>query len=123
MDSFSATGTNGSCPPIKTMVEEKIHVFNTNIQKKLLAKYEQKSKVKAQQWSKLVSDKKSLITTIFGQCNDATRTKIALGTNYQTNCDDGNLINFLTRLQTLYYGSNDSGLSYNKPYKMVVAVK
>ena len=57
-------------------------------------------------WSKLVSDKKSLITIIFGQCNDATRTKIA----------------FLTRLRTICYKSDDGDLSY-KSYKMVVTVK
>ena len=106
--------------PIKQMVE-KIHVFNANLQKQLLVEYEQKSKIKSQEWSKLVSDKKSLITIIFGQCNDATRTKIALSTNYKTNRDNGNLIKFFSRLQTVCYKSDDSGLSY-KPYKMVVAV-
>ena len=71
-------GTDGSRTPIKQMVE-KIHVFNATIQKKLLAEYEQKSKVKSQQQSKLISDQKSLITILFGQCDDATRTKVTLG--------------------------------------------
>ena len=39
---------NGVRPPIKEMVES-IHVFDTNIQKQLLAEYEQKLKVKSQQ--------------------------------------------------------------------------
>ena len=63
-----------------------------------------------------------MITIIFGQCDDATRTKITLGTNYKDNHDNGNLINFFTRLRTVCYESNDGGWSY-KPYKMVVAVK
>ena len=63
-----------------------------------------------------------LITVIFGQCDDATRTKIALGTNCKTDCDDGNLINFLKRLRTVCYKSDNGGLSY-KQYKIAVAVK
>ena len=43
------------------------------------------------------------MTIIFGQCDNATRTEIALGANYETNCEDGELINFLTRLQTVCY--------------------
>ena len=93
----STVGTNGSCTPIKETVE-KTHVFYKNIQKQLLVKYEQKSKVKSQEWSKLVSDKKSLIITIFRQCDEATRTKIALGTSYAANCDAGNLINFFHKI-------------------------
>ena len=62
------------------------------------------------------------MTIIFGQCNDATRTEIALGANYNTDCENRELINFLARLQTVYYGSDDGGLSF-KPYKNVVVVK
>ena len=47
---------------------------------------------------------------------------MALGTTYEADRDTGNLINFLTRLRTVCYKSDDSGLSY-KPYKMVVAGK
>ena len=101
---------------------QKIHVFNANLQKHLLAKHKQKSKIKSQEWSKLVADKKLLITIVFGQCDDATRTEIALSANYKTDRDAGNLINFLTRLRTVCYKSDNGGLSY-KPYKMVVAVK
>ena len=74
---------------------EKTHVFNSNLQKQLLSEYDQKSKIKSQEWAKLTADKKSLITIIFGQYNDSTRTKLALGTTYKANCDTGNLINFL----------------------------
>ena len=62
------------------------------------------------------------MTIIFGQCNDATRTKTALGANYKTDCENRELINFLTRLQTVCYGSDNRGLSF-KPYKNVVVVK
>ena len=64
-------------------VQEKSHVHNPNLQIQLLLDYNQKSKLKLQEWSKLTADKKSLITIIFGQCNDTTRTEIALGTNYK----------------------------------------
>ena len=107
---------------MRTEMQQKYHVFNPNLQKQLLSDYNQKSKLKLQEWSKLTADKKSLITIIFGQCDDATRTEIALGTNYKKDCEDGNLINFLTRLQTVCYGSEDRGLSF-KPYKNVVVVK
>ena len=62
------------------------------------------------------------MTIVFEQCDNETRAEIALGPNYNTNCEDGELINFLTRLQTVCYGSDDGGLSF-KPYKNVVAVK
>ena len=98
------------------------HIFNPNLHKQLLSDYDQKSKLKVQEWSELTANKKSLMTIIFRQCNNATRTKIALGLNYKTNCEDEELINFLTRLQTFCYGSDDGGLSF-KLYKNVVAVK
>ena len=72
--------------------------------------------------SKLTADKKFLTTIIFGQCNDATRTEIALGATYKTDHQDGNIINFLKQLHTLYYGSVDGDL-YLKPYKNVMLVK
>ena len=66
--------------------------------------------MKTQEWAKLIADKKSLVTIIFGQCNDATRTEIALGTNYEAHCDAGDLISFLKRLRTVCYESDDGGL-------------
>ena len=59
-----------------------------------------------------IVDKKSLMTIIYGQCNDATRTEIALGTNYKIICEDGELINFFTMLQTVCYRSDNGGLSF-----------
>ena len=79
-------------------------------------------KIKTQEWAKLTADKKLLITVIFEQYDDATRTKIALRTTYAADRDAGNVINFHKRLRTVCYESNDGGLSH-KPYKIVVAVK
>ena len=50
------------------------------------------------------------------------RTEISLSTNYKTVRADGELINFLTILQTVCYGSNNGGSSF-KPHKYVVVVK
>ena len=63
-----------------------------------------------------------MITVIFGQCDNTTKTKIALGTTYKADREDGNLNDFLTRLWTVWYKSVNGGLSY-MPYKMVVVVK
>ena len=49
-------------------------------------------------------------------------TELAFGTNYVTNCDAGNLINFLQKLIFTCYESNDGSLSH-KPYKIAIAVK
>ena len=103
-------------------MQQKSHVFDPNLQKWLLLEYDLKCELKLQEWSKLNSDKKSLMTIIYGWYDDATRTKIALGTNYKTVCADGELINFLTISQTVCYGSGDKGLSF-KPYKNVMVVK
>ena len=82
-------GVDRSCTPIKQMVE-KTHVFNSNLQKQLLSEYYHKSKIKSQEWAKLTVDKKALMTIICGQCNDATVTKLALGSTYAADCDNRN---------------------------------
>ena len=63
-----------------------------------------------------------MITIIYGQCDNATRTQIALGNDYGIICNDAELIRFLEIVQKVCYGSDDGGLSFN-PYKNVVAVK
>ena len=50
-------------PTFKTM--EKTHVFDTNLQKELLLEYKRNSKIKSQEYSKFLVDKKTLITIIF----------------------------------------------------------
>ena len=62
------------------------------------------------------------MTIIYGQCDDATRTKIALGDDYEIIHRDAELIAFIEIAQTLCYRSNDGGLLF-KPYKNVVVVK
>ena len=62
------------------------------------------------------------MTIIYGQYDDATRTKISLGANYKTICANGVLINFLEIIQTVCYGSDNGGLFF-KLYKHVLVVK
>ena len=101
---------------------ERTHVFDANLQKELLLEYERDSKNKSQEYAKFLANKKALITILFGQCDEATKTKIALGATYAADRQAGSLIAFLERLRTVCFGSDDGGLSYG-PYKQVVAVK
>ena len=64
-------------PPITVVVKK--HDFDTNLQKQLLSEHKRKSKIKSEEYAKFIADKKALITIIFGQCNEATKTKISLG--------------------------------------------
>ena len=114
--------TKTGCRPIISQIVAKTHVFNTNLQKKLLLEYDLQSKIKSQEYAKLTTDKKALITIICGQYNGTTMTKLALGTKYAANCDAGNLINFLQRSKVICYESNDGSLSH-KPYKITIAVE
>ena len=113
-----ATGVR---PPINVVVEQ-THVFEANLQKLLLSEYEQKFKIKSEGYTKFVADKKALITIIFGQYDEVTKTKIALGATYTADRLAGDLIKFIKRLHTVCFGGDDGGLSYG-PYKQVVAVK
>ena len=100
---------------------ERTHVFDAKLQKERLSKYKD-SKNKSQKYTKVLTDKKALITIIFGQCDEATKTKIALGATYAIDRQARRLIKFLNWLCTVGFGSNDGGLSY-RPYKQVLAVK
>ena len=62
------------------------------------------------------------MTIIYRQYDDTTRTKIALGGTCKIDCEAGNIINFLKRLHTCCYRSDDGGLSV-KLYKQVMSVK
>ena len=66
--------------------------------------------------------KKSLMIIIYRQCNDATRTKIALRTTYEVDRQDRNITKFLKQVRTVCFGSNGGGLSFG-PYKPAVSVK
>ena len=50
------------------------NVFNPNLQKELLLDHNMKCKLKLQEWYKLLADKRSLMTIIYRQCDNATRT-------------------------------------------------
>ena len=69
---------------------EQIHVFDTNLQKELLSKYEGNSKNKSQEYTKFLANKKTLIRIIFGQYNKVTKTETALGAIYAANCQARN---------------------------------
>ena len=100
VDPTAAADQHNVCPVV-TAMQEKSHVFNPNLQKQLLSEHDIKCKLKLGEWSKLLANKRFLMSIIYGQCDNATRTKIALGTNYETVCANDELINFLTILQTV----------------------
>ena len=112
---------NGSRPKrFETM--ERTHIFAANLQKELLSQYEWDSKNKSQEYAKFLADKKALITIIFRQCDETTKTKIALGATYTVDRDAGRLLAFIERMRTVCFGGDDYGLLY-WPYKQVVAIK
>ena len=86
--------TDDSRPPTITMAQQ-THVFDANLQKELLSEFERNSKIKSQEFSKFVANKKALITIIYGQCDKATKTEIALEANYKADHQAGRLIGFL----------------------------
>ena len=51
--------------PGRYQMMEQTHVTNANLQKELLSEYERNSKNKYQEYSKFLTDKKSLITILF----------------------------------------------------------
>ena len=59
---------------------------------------------------------------LFGQCDEATQTEIALRANYTEDRDARRLLAFTERMRTICFGGDDGGLSYG-PYKKVVAIK
>jgi len=65
-----------------------------------------------QEWDKLIAGKKSLMTLIFEQFDDATRTETAPGASYEANYKAGELIKFLTRVRTVCNQSNNGGLFF-----------
>ena len=62
------------------------------------------------------------MTIIYEQCNKATKTEIALGTTYNVDRPEGNLIESLKPVHTVCFRSDDRELSF-VPYKQVAAVK
>ena len=62
------------------------------------------------------------MTIIFRQCNKATKTKISFRATYNADCQAGNIIEFLKRVRTVCFRSDNGGLSFG-PYKQNVAVE
>ena len=73
------------------MLEKKTQVLDTNLQKQLLSDFEQRSKIKSQEYSKFITDKKALITIIYGHYNKAIQTKIVLRRTFDVGCQAGNM--------------------------------
>ena len=69
---------------MKSIMTNKTIITDSNLQKKLLSAYNQKSKLKAQEWAKLKADKMAVMTIIYGQCDDASLTEVALNPDYKT---------------------------------------
>ena len=84
--------------------------------------YERDSKNKSQEYSKFLRDKKSLMTILFGQCDEATQTEISLGDNYTEDRDERRLLAFIEQLCAICFGGNNGGLTF-PPYRQVVAIK
>ena len=84
--------------------------------------YKRKFKIKSEEYAKFLANKKAVIIIIFGQCDEATKTKISLGATYTADYQAWNLIEFINRLRIVCFGGDDDGLSYG-PYKQVVAIK
>ena len=70
---------------------ERTQVFDANLQKELLSEYERDSKNKSQEYAKFLADKKALITILSRQCDEATKTEIALGATYAVDLQEGRL--------------------------------
>ena len=102
---------DGSLPICFEMMEQ-IHVFDANLQKELLLEYEPNSKNKSQKYAKFLADKKVLITILFEQCDEATKTKIALGETYAADRQARRLSAFIKQMRTVCFGGDNSGLSY-----------
>ena len=102
--------------PIRFEMMEQTHVFDANLQKKLLLEYKQKFKNKSQEYAKFLADKKALIIILFGQCDETIKTKISLGATYATDRQAGRLSAFIKQMCTVYFGGDDSDLSYG-PYR------
>ena len=108
--------------PIRYEMIEQTLIFDANPQKELLSEYKRNSKNKSQKYAKFLADKKDLITILFGQCDEATKSEIALEATYAADRQAGRLSAFIERIRTVCFGGDDDGLSY-RPYKQVVAIK
>ena len=84
--------------------------------------YDQESKLKLQEWDKLIANKKSLMTIIiiFKQCDETTRTKIALNASYEDNFEAEELLKFLARVDTVCNISNNGDLLFGSRVAKII---
>ena len=73
--------------PIDTEMIESLPIFNPNLQEQSQLNYNQESKMKIQKWNRLIADKKSAMIIILNQCNENTKTEIALSSSYKDNLE------------------------------------
>ena len=99
----------GLRPRIVTLVQQ-THIFTQISRRSYHQNLGRIRKIKSQEFSKFVVDKKVLLTIIFVQCNKAIKTKIILGANYTADCQAGRLIEFLDQLCTVCFTIDDGGL-------------
>ena len=90
---------------------QKTHIFDANIQKWLLLQYKWSSKIKSEEYTKFLGDKKDLITIIFRQCDAATKNETALRATYLADLQTVLLVEFFNWLRTDFFDSDDGGLS------------
>ena len=117
---IEGTATN-ECVTTYKLVDQTI-VTNKNLQKQLLLEYKRNSKIKSQEYSKSLQDKKSLCTILYGQCDEATQPEISLEDNYTEDSYERRLLAFIEQLRAIWFGSDDGGLIF-APYKQVVTIK
>ena len=68
------TPVSGVFPNMSILTKKSI-VTDSNKQKRLLAKYNQEFKLKSQEWAKLIADKMAVITIVYRQCDDASKSQ------------------------------------------------
>lgn len=97
-------------------------MFDKNLQKIELSKYNRAVWEKEKQWYRCQEQKKLLMAVVWGQLDDDTQAQMELATDYAKHRKDGNIVGFLGSLRDICNGSDDGGLSYH-PFKAMVAIK
>ena len=62
------------------------------------------------------------MTILFGQCDEANQTEIALRDNYTEDRNEGRLLVFIQLLRAICFCGDNGGLTF-PPYKQVVVIK
>jgi hypothetical protein len=97
-------------------------VFDENLQKIKLSKYDQAVWEKEKQWHRCQEQKKLQMAVVWGQLDDDTQSQMELAMDYAKHRKNGDIVGFLGLLCDICNGSDDGGLSYH-PFKAMVAIK